>query len=321
MTDLERLAADVRDRKRAAVSRAITLMESTKAEHRAAARDLLGLLGPGDSVRVGISGVPGVGKSTFIEQLGGRLTAAGHRVGVLAVDPSSVRTGGSVLGDKTRMATLAHDPNAYIRPSPTAGTLGGVARATSQAMTVLEAASYDVVLVETVGVGQSEVTVAGMVDTFLFLTLARTGDQLQGIKKGILEIADVIAVNKADQNHEGEARSAARELAGALRMVRGHGEWAPPVVTCSGMTGVGVDDVWQRVLAHREHLGPDGLADKRAEQQLEFTWTLVRDELADRLRRSPGVRDIRDDVRRRVLAGELTAPLAADLVLEAYDAG
>jgi LAO/AO transport system kinase len=321
MSDLQQLAAGVRDRQRAAVSRAITLMESTKAEHRAAARELLGLLEPGPTVRVGISGVPGVGKSTFIEQLGGRLTAAGHRVGVLAVDPSSVRTGGSVLGDKTRMATLAHDPNAYIRPSPTAGTLGGVARATSQAMTVLEAAGYDVVLVETVGVGQSEVTVAGMVDTFLFLTLARTGDQLQGIKKGILEIADVIAVNKADQNHEGEARSAARELAGALRMVRGHGEWAPPVVTCSGLTGTGVDEVWQRVLAHREHLGDDGLASKRAEQQLEFTWTLVRDELADRLRRSPGVRQVRDDVRRRVLAGELTAPVAADLVLEAYDTG
>jgi LAO/AO transport system kinase len=321
MSDLQQLAAGVRDRQRAAVSRAITLMESTKVEHRAAARELLGLLEPGPTVRVGISGVPGVGKSTFIEQLGGRLTAAGHRVGVLAVDPSSVRSGGSVLGDKTRMATLAHDPNAYIRPSPTAGTLGGVARATSQAMTVLEAAGYDVVLVETVGVGQSEVTVAGMVDTFLFLTLARTGDQLQGIKKGILEIADVIAVNKADQNHEGEARSAARELAGALRMVRGHDEWAPPVVTCSGLTGTGVDDVWQRVLSHREHLGDAGLADKRAEQQLEFTWTLVRDELADRLRRSPGVRQVRDDVRRRVLAGELTAPVAADLVLEAYDAG
>jgi LAO/AO transport system kinase len=320
MTDLEQLAAGVRDRQRAAVSRAITLMESTKPEHRAAARELLGLLEPGPTVRVGISGVPGVGKSTFIERLGGQLTAAGHRVGVLAVDPSSVRTGGSVLGDKTRMATLAHDPNAYIRPSPTAGTLGGVARATSQAMTVLEAAGYDVVLVETVGVGQSEVTVAGMVDTFLFLTLARTGDQLQGIKKGILEIADVIAVNKADQNHEGEARSAARELAGALRMVRGHGEWAPPVVTCSGLTGTGVDEVWQRVLTHREHLGEDGLATKRAEQQLEFTWTLVRDELADRLRRSGGVRQVRDDVRRRVLAGELTAPMAADLVIEAYDA-
>jgi LAO/AO transport system kinase len=320
MTDLEQLAAGVRDRQRAAVSRAITLLESTKPEHRAAARELLGLLEPGPTVRVGISGVPGVGKSTFIERLGGQLTAAGHRVGVLAVDPSSVRTGGSVLGDKTRMATLAHDPNAYIRPSPTAGTLGGVARATSQAMTVLEAAGYDVVLVETVGVGQSEVTVAGMVDTFLFLTLARTGDQLQGIKKGILEIADVIAVNKADQNHEGEARSAARELAGALRMVRGHGEWAPPVVTCSGLTGTGVDEVWQRVLTHREHLGEDGLATKRAEQQLEFTWTLVRDELADRLRRSAGVRQVRDDVRRRVLAGELTAPMAADLVIEAYDA-
>ena len=172
------------------------------------------------AVRVGISGVPGVGKSTFIESLGTRLTGAGHRVGVLAVDPSSIRTGGSVLGDKTRMARLAADPDAFIRPSPAAGTLGGVARATVQAMAVLEAAAYDVVLVETVGVGQSEVTVAGMVDTFLFLTLARTGDQLQGIKKGILEIADVIAVNKADGDREAEARSAARELAGALRLVR-----------------------------------------------------------------------------------------------------
>ncbi|HEX6151831.1 methylmalonyl Co-A mutase-associated GTPase MeaB [Nocardioides sp.] len=321
MTDLERLATGVRDRQRAAVSRAITLMESTRPEHRASARELLGLLEPVDSIRVGVSGVPGVGKSTFIERLGTRLTAAGHRVGVLTVDPSSVRTGGSVLGDKTRMATLAHDPNAYIRPSPTAGTLGGVARATSQAMTVLEAASYDVVLVETVGVGQSEVTVAGMVDTFLFLTLARTGDQLQGIKKGILELADVVAVNKADQEHEGEARVAARELSGALRLVRGHDAWVPPVVTCSALTGAGVDEVWERVLVHRDHLGEEGLAGKRAEQQLELTWTLVRDELADRLRRSPGVRAVRDDVRRRVLAGELTAPMAADLVVEAYDAG
>ncbi len=204
------------------------------------------------AVRVGISGVPGVGKSTFIEALGSRLTAAGHRVGVLAVDPSSVRTGGSVLGDKTRMARLATDPNAYIRPSPSAGTLGGVARATVQAMAVLEAASYDVVLVETVGVGQSEVTVAGMVDTFLFLTLARTGDQLQGIKKGILEIADVIAVNKADGDRQQEARAAARDLAGALRLVRGRQEWAPPVVTCSALEDTGVDDVWDRVQEHRD---------------------------------------------------------------------
>ena len=198
--DVADLAAGIRNRNRATLSRAITLVESSKPVHRAAARELLAELAVGPdspAVRVGISGVPGVGKSTFIEALGIRLTGEGCRVGVLAVDPSSVRTGGSVLGDKTRMARLAGDPDAYIRPSPAAGTLGGVARATSQAMSVLEAASYDVVLVETVGVGQSEVTVAGMVDTFLFLTLARTGDQLQGIKKGILEIADVIAVNKS----------------------------------------------------------------------------------------------------------------------------
>jgi LAO/AO transport system kinase len=316
--DVAALAAGIREGQRAAVSRAITLVESSRPSHRALARELLAGLEPGEAVRVGISGVPGVGKSTFIEQLGTRLTAAGHRVGVLAVDPSSVRTGGSVLGDKTRMGRLAVDPRAFVRPSPAAGTLGGVARATAQAMSVLEAAGHDVVLVETVGVGQSEVTVAGMVDTFCFLTLARTGDQLQGIKKGILEIADVIAVNKADDG-EGEARSAARELAGALRLVRGRDEWAPPVVTCSGLTGDGVDDVWARVLDHRSHLGAAGLAEKRASQQLDFTWALVRDELADRLRRSPGVAGVRDDVRRRVLAGELAAPAAADLLLAAYD--
>ncbi|SDC11501.1 LAO/AO transport system kinase [Nocardioides lianchengensis] len=307
---------------RAAVSRAITLVESANPAHRERARELLTALPVPETsaVRVGISGVPGVGKSTFIEALGSRLTAAGHRVGVLAVDPSSVRTGGSVLGDKTRMPRLSVDPGAFIRPSPSAGTLGGVARATVQAMSVLEAASYDVVLVETVGVGQSEVTVAGMVDTFLFLTLARTGDQLQGIKKGILEIADVIAVNKADGDREQEARGAARELAGALRLVRGHGEWAPPVVTCSGLTDVGVDDLWERVQAHRDHLGVDGLAHKRAGQQLDFTWALVRDELDQRLRHSPGVRAVRDRIRAEVLAGDLPAPVAADRLLAAYDA-
>jgi LAO/AO transport system kinase len=319
--DVGELADGVRAGRRAQVSRAITLVESSKPQHRALARGLLADLAAdaGGAVRVGISGVPGVGKSTFIETLGTQLTAAGHRVGVLAVDPSSVRTRGSVLGDKTRMAKLATDPGAFVRPSPSAGTLGGVARATSQAMTVLEAASYDVVLVETVGVGQSEVTVAGMVDTFLFLTLARTGDQLQGIKKGILEIADVIAVNKADGDREQEARTAARELAGALRLVHGKHAWAPPVVTCSALTGVGVDDVWKRVLAHREHLGEDGLRDKRARQQLDFTWALVRDELADRLRRSPSVASIRDEVRDAVLAGELPATAAADRILAAYD--
>jgi LAO/AO transport system kinase len=326
MPDVPTLVEGVRAQRRAAVSQAITLVESTKPEHRAAARELLTALAEAEqsgvhspAVRVGISGVPGVGKSTFIEALGSRLTADGHRVGVLAVDPSSVRTGGSVLGDKTRMARLSTDPAAYIRPSPTAGTLGGVARATVQSMAVLEAAAYDVVLVETVGVGQSEITVAGMVDTFLFLTLARTGDQLQGIKKGILEIADVIAVNKADGDREQEARSAARELAGALRLVRGHGEWAPPVVTCSALQDVGVDDLWQRVLAHREHLGAHGLTRKRAEQQLEFTWALVRDELEQRLRRSPEVRAVREEIRAAVLSGDLPATVAADRILGAYD--
>jgi len=326
MPDVPALVEGIRAGRRADVSRAITLVESSKPQHRAAARELLTTLAQegtsgvhSDAVRVGISGVPGVGKSTFIESLGTRLTAQGHRVGVLAVDPSSIRTGGSVLGDKTRMARLSADRDAYIRPSPAAGTLGGVARATVQAMTVLEAAGYDVVLVETVGVGQSEVTVAGMVDTFLFLTLARTGDQLQGIKKGILEIADVIAVNKADGDHEGEARAAARELAGALRLVRGPREWAPPVVTVSALLDIGVDDLWDRVLAHREHLGAEGLARKRAQQQLEFTWALVRDELDQRLRHSAGVRRIRDEVRAAVLAGELAAPAAADRLLAAYD--
>jgi LAO/AO transport system kinase len=319
---VESLVEGIRARKRAAVSRAITLVESARPDHQAAARELLTELTSSglDCVRVGISGVPGVGKSTFIETLGEHLTAQGKTVGVLAVDPSSVRTGGSVLGDKTRMAKLSANPDAYIRPSPTAGTLGGVARATTQAMVVLEAAGYDVVLVETVGVGQSEVTVAGMVDTFLFLTIARTGDQLQGIKKGILEIADVIAVNKADGDRAAEAESAAKELAGALRLVHSSGDgWVPPVLTCSGLHGTDVDTVWERVVAHRESLGEQGLADKRAEQQLEFTWALVRDELAQRLRRSPGVRAIRDDVRRELLAGELTAPLAADRLVAAYD--
>jgi LAO/AO transport system kinase len=225
-----------------------------------------------------------------------------------------------VLGDKTRMPTLSADPQAYIRPSPSAGTLGGVARATTQAMLILEAAGFDVILVETVGVGQSEVTVAGMVDTFCFLTLARTGDQLQGIKKGILEIADVIAVNKADGDREGEARGAARELQSALRMVyRGTERWIPSVLTCSALEGSGIDDVWQHVLDHRAHLGDDGLGHKRAEQQLDFMWALVRDELDQRLRRSPAVAAIRGDVRAAVLAGELAAPVAADRILAAYD--
>jgi LAO/AO transport system kinase len=320
--DVTDLAQRVRARDRAGMARAITLVESSRADHRAAARELVAALaGSNDRVvpRVGISGVPGVGKSTFIETLGRHLIDEGMTLGVLAVDPSSTRTGGSVLGDKTRMQSLAADPAAYIRPSPSAGTLGGVARATAQAMVVLEAAGYDAVLVETVGVGQSEVTVAKMVDTFLFLTLARTGDQLQGIKKGILEIADVIAVNKAD-DRETETKAAAKELAGALHFVRrGSGDWVPPVLTCSGLTGAGVPEVWAKVLAHRESLAEDGLARKRAEQQLDFTWALVRDELETRLRRSPGVQGVRDEIRAEVLGGELQATAAADRIIAAFD--
>ncbi|MEJ7633721.1 methylmalonyl Co-A mutase-associated GTPase MeaB [Aeromicrobium sp.] len=322
MVDLADLADDVRVGKRAAISRAITLIESSRRDHRAEARELLGLLTEeaGGAVRVGISGVPGVGKSTFIEALGTHLVDEGHRVGVLAVDPSSVRTGGSVLGDKTRMSKLAVSPDAYIRPSPSAGTLGGVARATSQAMTVLEAAGFDVVLIETVGVGQSEITVAGMVDTFLFLTIARTGDQLQGIKKGILEISDVVAVNKADGERAQEAEATSKDLAGALRMVYAGGTgWVPPVLTCSALDGTGIDTVWSRIIRHREFLGSKGLREKRAQQQLDFTWALVRDELDQRLRTDARVAAVRKEIREAVLSGEMPASTAADKILEAYD--
>jgi len=303
-------------------------VESTRPDHREIARSLLTDLSSaaGRSVRVGISGVPGVGKSTFVEAIGTLLTGRGLRVGVLAVDPSSVRTGGSVLGDKTRMPSLAANPLAYIRPSPSAGTLGGVARATAQTITLLEGAGYDVVLVETVGVGQSETTVAGMVDTFLLLALARAGDQLQGIKKGVLEIADVIAINKADGDRVIEARAAAKDLAGALRLVHGRhsvhgspGGWSVPVLTCSGLTGDGIDAVWEAVQRHRAALGPDGLAEKRSTQRWELTWALVRDELDQRLRRSAAVAATADRVRPDVLAGALPAPAAADALLRAFD--
>lgn len=229
--DVDTLAEGVLAGHRPTLARAITLVESRRPDHVRAAQELLVRLLPhtGKAQRVGITGVPGVGKSTFIDAFGTLLTEAGHRVAVLAVDPSSTRTGGSILGDKTRMARLSTDPNAFIRPSPSAGTLGGVARATRETMLLMEAAGFDVVLVETVGVGQSEVTVAAMVDCFLFLTLARTGDQLQGIKKGVLELVDVVAVNKADGPHVAEARKAARELSRALRLLQPvHPDWRPP---------------------------------------------------------------------------------------------
>ena len=299
------------------LAQAITLVESRRADHRDAAQQLLMELLPhaGGAVRVGISGVPGVGKSTFIETLGIRLTADGHRVAVLAVDPSSTRTRGSILGDKTRMAGLAVDENAFVRPSPSAGTLGGVARATRETIVLMEAAGYDAVLVETVGVGQSEVAVAGMVDTFLLLTIARTGDQLQGIKKGILELADVVAVNKADGNHERDARVAARELAGALRMMTPPSQsWRPPVLACSAQTGAGMAEVWEAVQNHRRTLdGAGELTTRRADQQVQWMWAMVRDQLMDRLQTS--AQDEIGDLEKRVREGDLTPTLAAASLL------
>ncbi|MCF6507953.1 methylmalonyl Co-A mutase-associated GTPase MeaB [Blastococcus sp. MG754426] len=309
---------------RRVVARAITLVESRRADHREKAQELLVELLPyaGGARRVGISGVPGVGKSTFIDQLGVDLTAAGSKVAVLAVDPSSARSGGSILGDKTRMARLAVDPQAFIRPSPTSGTLGGVAQATRESMVVVEAAGYDVVLVETVGVGQSEITVAEMVDSFLFLTIARTGDQLQGIKRGILEIADVIAVNKADGPAAADARKAARELSQAIRLLRGRGNgWDVPVLTCAGLTGEGLDEVWAKLVEHQERAKVSGEFDERRRaQQVRWTWQLVRDGLEHQLRAHPGVRAAVPDLEKAVLAGELTPALAARQILDTFRA-
>lgn len=321
--DIDAVADAVRSNQRSALARAITLVESTRTDHRDLAQQLLLRLLPdaGGSHRVGITGVPGVGKSTFIDALGMQLIERGHRVAVLAVDPSSTRTGGSILGDKTRMSRLAVQENAYIRPSPTSGTLGGVARATRETIVLLEAAGFDVILVETVGVGQSEVTVANMVDCFTFLTLARTGDQLQGIKKGVLELADLVAVNKADGSHATEAKSAARELAGALRLIYPHDAiWKPPVLTMSGIEGTGLDDYWDTVLRHRQVLTAAGeFAEKRRRQQVDWTWTMVDDQLLRRLAQNPAVKAIRGDVEARVRDGSMTAAMAAQALLDAFD--
>ncbi|WP_405003480.1 methylmalonyl Co-A mutase-associated GTPase MeaB [Kitasatospora purpeofusca] len=320
--DLDSYATGVREGSRAYIARAITLVESTRPDHRALAQQLLTRLLPhaGGAVRVGITGVPGVGKSTFIDAFGTMLTAQGHKVAVLAVDPTSSRTGGSILGDKTRMERLAVDPQAFVRPSPTSGTLGGVAKATRESMLVMEAAGYDVVLIETVGVGQSETTVAGMVDSFLLLSLARTGDQLQGIKKGVLELADVIAVNKADGPHELDAKAAARELAGALRLLQApDAPWTPPVLTCSGRDGGGLDVVWERLQQHRKVLDATGaLAAKRRDQQVEWTWAMVHDQLLTRLHSHPEVGRLVPELERRVREGTMTATLAADRILDAF---
>jgi LAO/AO transport system kinase len=321
--DVQEAAEQIRAGSRAWIARAITLVESTRPDHRRTAQDLLTLLGSPapEATRLGVTGVPGVGKSTFIDALGSKLTADGHKVAVLAVDPSSSRSGGSILGDKTRMARLAADPAAFVRPSPTAGTLGGVARATREAMIVVEAAGYDVVIVETVGVGQTEITVAQMVDTFLLLTLARSGDQLQGIKKGVLELADIIAVNKADGPHAAEAWRAARELTGALHLIGAGSEaetagWVPPVLTCSAAEELGLDDIWAQVIRHRRALVAAGvLAVRRRRQLIEWTRAMVREGLLAQLRENPAVRELTHKVEQQVIDGTLTPALAAEQIL------
>ena len=321
--NIHALADAVRRGDRTALPRAITLIESTRPDHRAQAQQLLLELMPqaGAAMHVGITGVPGVGKSTTIEALGMYLIGQGHRVAVLAVDPSSTRTGGSILGDKTRMARLAVHPDAYIRPSPTSGTLGGVTKATRETIVLLEAAGFDVILVETVGVGQSEVAVANMVDTFVFLTLARTGDQLQGIKKGVLELADIVVVNKADGAHATEAKAAARELSSAIRLIYPRETlWRPPVLTMSALDGTGLTELWDTVLSHRDVLMQAGEFDaRRRAQQVDWTWSMVKDEVLDRVLQNPAVKRVKAEVERQIRDGELTPALAAQRILQIAD--
>ena len=276
----------------------------------------------GNSIRLGLSGVPGAGKSTFTDALGVTLIEKGHRVAVLAVDPSSSVSGGSVLGDRTRMGALAELEDAFIRPSPTGLHLGGVARATREAMLLVEAAGYDVVIVETVGVGQSEVAVQGMVDTYLVLMLARSGDQLQGIKKGILELAHVIAVNKADGDNAGEARVTARELSIAMKLVSSQSlDRRVPVLTCSALHKIGLEAVWQAVLDHRAYLEEKyGLSAYRASQQVSWMWSQTEAALMDSLRGTKKMRSLAHDLEDKVGAGQVTAMDASAALLREFAA-
>jgi LAO/AO transport system kinase len=307
---------------RAALGRAITLVESRRAGDRPDADALLQRLLPlaGGALRVGITGMPGVGKSTLIEALGRRLTAAGHRVAVLAVDPSSARSGGSILGDKTRMQELARDPRAFIRPSPSGGALGGVARRTRETIVVVEAAGYDVVLVETVGVGQSEVMVANMVDFFLVLTLAGGGDELQGIKRGILELADLLVVTKADGENRQAARRAQAEYASALALMPPRSpEWTPRVQLCSALDGEGLEELWTAVQEHRAALQGSGEWDRRrGEQRVHWLWQAIRDGLEEALGEHEGVNGRLGALEAAVRGGEIAPEAAAAELLAVF---
>jgi LAO/AO transport system kinase len=305
----------------AVLARALTLIESSSRRHQPLAEALLTRLLPhtGRSIRVGITGVPGVGKSTFIEALGLHLVRRGRRVAVLAVDPSSTVSGGSILGDKTRMPRLASEPAAYIRPSPAAGTLGGVARKTRESMLVCEAAGYDTLLIETVGVGQSETAVADMTDCFLALMLPGAGDELQGIKRGLLELVDVIAVNKADGLLQRAAELAAEQYRQALECLAGRHDEPPAVLTCSALHQERVDAVWDAIERRHTQLATSGaLGERRRRQNLRWLWDLVEDQLRHTLRTHPAVRAIEDSLERDVLAGTTPATAAARRILEAF---
>jgi len=315
------MADRVRSGDRATLARAITLIESKRADHRATAHQLIQHLLPhtGQAWRIGITGVPGVGKSTTIDTLGSNLTAAGHKVAVLAVDPSSTRTGGSILGDKTRMARLAADQNAFIRPSPSSGTLGGVAAKTRETMLLCEAAGFDVILVETVGIGQSETAVSDMVDFFLALMLPGAGDELQGIKKGVIEIADMIAVNKADGKGIDRARAAAAEYRAALHILTPQSPtWAPPVITVSGMANEGLDELWDHIKSHRKKLSNTGeLEELRRQQQVKWMWAMIEDRMHAALRNRKSVRERVAELEDGVRQGRIAASMAADEIAAA----
>jgi LAO/AO transport system kinase len=306
---------------RAGLARAITLVESSRPDHQAQARALLQATIPktGRAQRIGVTGVPGVGKSTFIDSFGSLLTGKGKRLAVLAVDPTSRRTGGSILGDKTRMARLSMDPNAFIRPSPAGDTLGGVTRRTREAMLLCEAAGHDVILVETVGVGQSETAVADMVDVFLVLMLPNAGDELQGIKKGVLEIADLIAVNKADIDPVAAER-AVRTYATALHLMEpADPDWTPPVIALSGQTGEGLERLWTLLEQHRQGAEASGArARRRVDQQLRWLDSLLRDGLVEAFGRDPETSRALDAAREQVRDGRLPASVTAHALLETF---
>jgi len=319
---IQELAAAVRAGDRRALARAVTLVESTRSDHRDDAARLIELLAPaaGGAFRIGVSGVPGAGKSTFIEAFGLHLIARGQRVAVLSVDPSSPASGGSILGDKTRMAELARHPEVFIRPTPSGGTLGGVARRTREALLVCEAAGFDIVLVETVGVGQSETAVAGMTDLFLLLLVPGGGDELQGIKRGIVELADLVLVNKADGDLAGAAERAVDAYRNALTLLRPRAAgWEVPVAACSSLTGAGIPGAWDTMQRYRETLTASGeLAARRASQAGDWLWGETAETLVERLREHPGVRELLPELERAVRSGVLPPTVGARRLIECF---